>query len=339
MHRPRHPASIRIKVREPLCASGPQQATAGAESFLRVSPAWQPMSTPGLSGPSADLWLLCCALVGVAFWLLSARIDAPNPTAVGGSVDLAIGHGLPMLALELGLASQGVSYVDDVEDVSRAIESGLARVGIDAGPAGVRIVHRPEGIRGGVPVLVQRLRQTWPEASTQVIASPWSPQRLAPLLLVLLLVNAGALVLLRQLQHLQRGAWLRWLALQGAGVPGLLVSVFVRHAWLTGWLGLFACAGLLGFGDTVTLLPLIVLLALLSVWFGALLAVAARWRAWLWLSVQGLIVTVWILDPGPAGYSTASTMAGLLGVLLACLMLSSVMLRDRLLAGYRGGEA
>lgn len=338
MHRPRRPAINRINVREPLCASGPQQGTVGAESFSRVSPARQPMSAPGLAGPSADLWLLCCALVGVAFWLLSARIDAPNPTAVGVSVDLAIGSGLPMLAQELGLASQGVSYVDDVEDVSRAIESGLARVGVDAGPAGVRIVHRPEGIRGGAPVLVQRLRQTWPEASTQVIASPWTPQRLAPLLLVLLLVNVGALVLLRQLQRLQRSEWLRWLALQGAGVPGLLVGVLARQAWWTGCLGLFAVAGLLGVGDTVSLLPLIVLLALLSVWFGALLAVAARWRAWLWLSVQGLIVTVWILDPGPAGYSAASTIATLLGVLLACLLLSSVMLRDRLLAGYRGGE-
>lgn len=338
MPRPRRPTTSLADAGESAHISGPPSGAVVAGSASPPVPALQLRRPAGLAGPSADLWLLCCALVGAIFWLLSASIDAESPFGASNQVDLAIGRGLPMLSLELGLDAQGVSFIDDVEDVSRAIEGGLARVGVDAEPAGVRIIHRPEA-GNGVPVLVKRLHQTLPEASTQVLGRRWSLQRFASLLLVLLVVNVGALVLLRQLERLQRGEWLRWLALQGAGVPGLVVGAMVRQALLSAGLGLFAFGGLLGVGEALSLLPLIVLLALLSVWFGALLAVATGWRVWLWLSVQGLLVTAWSFDPGPAGHALATTNALLPAVLLVGLLFWSVLLRARLLAGFRGGEA
>lgn len=285
------------------------------------------------AGFAAERWLLLCTLAGIGFWLLSLRVDGPASSGAT-AVDVAIGRGLPLLSTDLALESRGISYLDDVQDVTAAVAAGLARVGVDAGPSGVRIVHRPDAV-SAVSMFADDLVRVWGSADVQVIIDAWHPRQLALLLAMLVVLNCGALIVLRQLREVHAGEWLRWLVLQGAGVPALIVGLLARQSLQVGMLGLFAFIGLRGLGSLPEVLPLILALSLCAVWLAVLFCVTRRSRYWLWLSVHGAIAAIWF------GIGTDSGVGALAILLPASILLilcvASIGLAPRLALWFRGG--
>lgn len=291
-----------------------------------------PTSVLHRSDPSPDWWLLLCTLVGLGFWLLSLRLDAWPAASADAPVELAIGRGLPLLSADLGLQSRGITFLDDVDDVNLAVADGLARVGLDASTDGVRIVHRPEGA-SQVAALAQHLGQTWAVIEIEELVELWHPQRFALVLAVLLVMNIGVVMAWRQLQRLHGGEWLRWLLVQGAAVPTLIVSLLARQSLRIAALGGFALVGLLGLESLRQVLPLLVMLGLGAVWLAVLLCVTRRTRPWLWLGVNGWIGVSGFCCGAASGIGMSTTAP----VLLVLLSAASLVLAPRLLVWFRGG--
>ncbi|MCU0755914.1 MAG: hypothetical protein MUE46_12440 [Xanthomonadales bacterium] len=297
-----------------------------------------PLKTLRLGGPSLDLWLLLCTLAGIAFWWLSLQLDQRSVAPSTVAVDLAIGKGLPLLSAELDLQSRGISYLNDVDDVAAAVTGGLARIGIDAGPRGVQIVHRPEGGHR-VHLLAEALGRRWDDAETRMLIAIWDPQRLALLLAVLFVLNVGALAARRQLQQLHSGEWLRWLVAQGKDVPALIVGLLARQSLRVATLGGFAFIGLLGLQSISEILPLVGLLGVCTVWLAVLLSVTQRVRIWLWLGVNSGIGLSGLCMATDAGVGMLPTTAPVLLAVVLLLGGASVPLGPRLSLWFRGGVA
>lgn len=192
-------------------------------------------------GPGIELWLIACALVGLACsWI--ARIDAPERL---WSADLAVGRGLPLLADQLGPAHEW-RLLKDVADPMALVATGAVPVAVDASAEGVRILYRAEAA-AETRVLIGTLAGRWPEARVDILRQWFDPPRLLSLLVALLALNAAALVAAARLRRLQDGDWWRWLAMQGALSPELLLGLLTRPALgaaTLGGVGLLAGFGL-----------------------------------------------------------------------------------------------
>lgn len=283
--------------------------------------------------PALELWLVLCALVGLACWWLSHR-------AVGTaawSADLAIGHGLPLLADELG-SLRGLTLLRDVDDPTLLVADGTAPVAVDADPDGVRIVYRADA-RGVAPVLVELLRERWPDAQVQTTVDFGHPDRLLPLLAATLSLNLGALVVWWRLRRLGADVWWRWLSLQGVTSPDLLLALLGRPAVEVALLAGVALFTGLG-PDAVVVLSLpMMLLALAGVGLG-LLAAAVPWARvlLLWTLAQGALFAV-----AAAPFADEQVLAAerwtlaawtVLGIVLLCCL----AMRHRLAYWIRGQQ-
>lgn len=279
------------------------------------------------AGPAAsvDFWLIACALVGLAcHWI--AGIDVPQRL---WSADLAVGRGLPMLADPLGPAAAR-RLLQDVEDPMALVAAGAVPVAVDASPDGVRILYRAEAAEA-VTVLVGTLRSRWPEARVWILRHVADPERLLPPLIALLALNAAALVVFARLRRLQAGDWWRWLALQGALSPDLLMGLLVRQglaAAILGGVGLVAGFGLPALIDLG--LPML-LLALAGTGIGLLASLACGWaRVLLWTLPQLLLIP---LLYGPAvveDLSMRGSWWGAAASVIVLVVLAAVALRHRL---------
>lgn len=293
------------------------------------------MPARGSGGHNLELWLLLYALVGLGCWWFAHR-DV-NPVVMASAVDLAIGRGLPLLGEEISQIP-ALTVRQDVQDLPELIVAGGAMVGVDAGPDGVRLLYRPDS-HGNAPSLVDHLAVRLQDVELQIVMDPGHPQRLLPLLTALLVLNFGALAAWIGLRRLQAGQWWRWLALQGALSPDLLLSLLARHALKVALLGSVALAAGLGPTGLLPFLLPVTLMALTGVGLGVLATVAGPAVALvLWALVHAvlfpLVVTSEVSMPGDgARLWRAASVAGVTLVLLA-----AVALRHRLAVGYRGGR-
>jgi len=280
-----------------------------------------------------ELWLLLYALVGLGCWWFVHRDVVP--IVMVSSVDLAIGRGMPLLSDEISQMPT-LTIQQDVQDLSELIVAGGAAVGVDAGPDGVRILYRPDS-HGNAPTLVNHLTVRLQDAELQVVMGPAHPHRLLPLFVALLVLNVGVLAVWCGLRRLQSGQWWRWLALQGALSPDLLLSLLARHALKVALLGGVALAAGLGPTGLAPFVLPVTLMALTGVGLGVLATVAGRGVALLlWTSLHvallPLIVTSEISIPGEG--ARLWLVAGVVG--LGLVLLVGVALRHRLAFWYHG---